>query len=58
MNVQRQILINIHRPLVPVATGASLEPQRSQRYILFSFAAEKAANEKQSASGGLIIANV
>jgi hypothetical protein len=39
-------------------TGASLEPQRSQRNILFSFAAERAANEKQSASGGLIIANL
>jgi len=34
-----------------------LETPRSPRNILFSFAAERAANEKQSASGGLIIAS-
>jgi len=54
-----KVLLSIHRPLVPVVTtGASLEPQRSQRNILFSFAAERAANEKQSASGGSINANL
>jgi hypothetical protein len=39
----------------PVPHYAGLETQRSQRYILFSFAAERAANEKQSASGGSMI---
>jgi hypothetical protein len=38
--------------------GASLKTLRTQRRIFFSFAAETAANEKQSASGGAIIDNL
>jgi hypothetical protein len=48
--------LQMYSPPVPLL--AVLEPQRSQRNILFSFAAEMAANEKKSASGGSMIADL